>query len=138
MTIDEYKRLLARESRKESASEHELQVACVKWFRYEYPQFSRLLFAIPNGGQRDVVVASKLKSEGVVAGVPDMFLALPNEMAAGLFIEMKNGRAGRVSRAQEEMMHTLKRAGYECDVCRSYDEFVTIVRKYLRFSLQNQ
>lgn len=36
-----------------------------------------LLFAIPDGGRRDAVTGAHLKAEGVRAGVPDMFLAVP-------------------------------------------------------------
>ena len=57
--------------------EHQLQVECVKWFRFQYPKLANLLFAIPNGGLRNIKVATKLKAEGVLAGVPDLFLAIP-------------------------------------------------------------
>ena len=50
--------------------EHRLQVACVRWFRLQHPNV--LIFAIPNGGQRNVVTAKRLKDEGVVAGVADL------------------------------------------------------------------
>lgn len=41
--------------------EHELQVASVRWFRLQYPEYAPLLFAVPNGGARD-------KREGVPQG----------------------------------------------------------------------
>ena len=46
--------------------EHDLQVVCVEWFRYQYPRLTMRLFAVPNGGYRDRKTASKLKDEGVV------------------------------------------------------------------------
>jgi hypothetical protein len=70
--------------------EHILQVECLKWFYYQYPKYSNLIFAIPNGGQRNIVVAKKLKEEGVKPGVPDLFLPVPNNGFCGLFIEMKS------------------------------------------------
>lgn len=69
--------------------EHKLQVSCVKWFRLQYPKYSSLLFSIPNGGARNIIVAKKLKSEGVVSGVSDLILLIPNNNYYGLCIEMK-------------------------------------------------
>lgn len=57
--------------------EHELQKSCVKWFRLQYPEYTNLLFAIPNGGKRNAREAARLKAEGVTPGVPDLFLQLP-------------------------------------------------------------
>jgi len=50
--------------------EHEVQMS-IK----EYLDARNLCWwAVPNGGQRNVKVASKLKSEGVKSGVPDITL----------------------------------------------------------------
>ena len=45
-------------------TEHQEQVQLVRWFRASHP--SVLIFAIPNGGYRSRVTASRLKAEGVV------------------------------------------------------------------------
>ena len=52
-----------------SNEEHNIQVACVRWFAYQYPELQGLLFAVPNGGRRDAVTGAKLKAEGVITGV---------------------------------------------------------------------
>ncbi len=44
--------------------EHRLQCACVRWFAYQHPELKGTLFAVPNGGQRNAIVAAKLKAEG--------------------------------------------------------------------------
>lgn len=124
--------IMRRESRKACSTEHNLQVACVNWFRMQYPHARHLLFAIPNGGQRNAVVAARMKAEGVLAGVPDLLLAAPSNGAHGLFIEMKNGRAGRVSEEQGRMIAGLQAQGYRVEVCRSFEDFVETVRDYLR------
>ena len=122
--------------------ESKLQQACVKWFRYQYPSFARLLFAIPNGGARDKATGSLLKAEGVVAGVPDLFLARPsrsdsdlvidcdNVFYCGLFIEMK-APGGKVTPRQAEMHKLLTAQGYEVAVCRTFDEFKETIENYL-------
>lgn len=110
--------------------EHKIQVACVNWFRYVYPK--SIIYAIPNGGQRNAVTASKLKAEGVLAGVPDLFVAEARNNFHGLYLEMKNGKAGRVSDHQRDMMEQLQNKGYKCVVCRSFDDFEKEVKEYMR------
>ena len=119
------------EERKRTARqrEAELQRVCVRWFRLQYPQY--LLFHVPNGGRRNAREAAFLKLEGVVAGIPDLFLAVGRHGFHGLFIEMKAGK-NTTTPAQKEMMERLYRAGYSCAVCRSFEEFQIEVIKYLQ------
>lgn len=111
--------------------EHDLQVACVRWFRLQYSKWAFLLFAIPNGGKRNAITAAKLKAEGVVAGVPDLFLAIPCGGYSGLFIEMKNGKKGRLSESQESMIKELRAVGYRVEICRDFECFCSAVGDYL-------
>lgn len=110
--------------------EHKLQVACVKWFRYQYPNYAGRLFAIPNGGARSAVTGAMMKAEGVMAGVPDLFLAMPTCLKCGLFIEMKVGR-NKPSPAQRQVMADLEEQGYDVAVCYTFDQFVDVVNVYL-------
>ena len=133
MTLEEFGILWQKSNHgKVADSEHDLQVTCVKWFRYNYRAYMQLLFAIPNGGWRNTTTAAKLKAEGVIAGVPDLFLAVPNGKYHGLFIEMKNGKAGRLSSVQKDMLTLLRNENYQCEVCHTFPEFVTAVQTYLR------
>lgn len=132
MSIDEYNKLLERVNRgKSAASEHDLQVQCVNWFRLMYPQYAQLLFSIPNGGYRSKTTARYMKAEGQLAGVPDLLLAIPMHKSHGLWIEMKNGKAGRVSDRQTEMMKILLDQGYECRIARSLTDFEYIINDYI-------
>ena len=110
-------------------NEHEIQVACVNYFRLRYPK--GLIYAIPNGGQRNVIVASKLKAEGVLSGVPDLCIPIAKKGYNGLYIELKNGKDGKVSDNQKTIMEKLQSEGYRCEVCRSFDEFKTIIDNYM-------
>ena len=109
--------------------EHQLQRACVRWFRYQYP--NSIIFAIPNGGLRNKVTAAKLKAEGVLAGVPDLFIATPNSTHSGLFIEMKAGR-GKPTELQIEMHERLYYSGYMVAVCNRFEQFQELVTKYMQ------
>jgi endo-beta-N-acetylglucosaminidase D len=59
------------------------------------------LFAIPNGGDRNIAVAGNLKAEGVKSGVADLLLPVARYGYHGFFIEMKNHR-GVQSTAQKK------------------------------------
>ena len=86
------------------SSEHAEQAGFVAWFSQRYP--GTLIFAIPNGGKRDIVTAKKLQMEGVVPGVPDLFVP-----ELRLWIEMKKP-GGRLSEAQKDMIDYLTRIGH--------------------------
>ena len=81
--------------------EHRLQVACVRWFKYQYPNIAHALFAVPNGGRRDVTTGAKLKAEGALAGVSDLILLKSNDKYGALLIEMKTPK-GKQSQYQKQ------------------------------------
>lgn len=114
--------------------EHELQVACVEWFRYQYPRLSKRLFAVPNGGYRDRRTAAKLKDEGVLSGVSDLILLKPNTHFHALLIEMKvTEKYSRQSSEQKEWQKELTSLDeYKYVVCRSIDDFMREVNDYLK------
>lgn len=92
-------------------SEHVEQREFVSWVRKNHPKIK--IFAIPNGGPRSIASAARLKSEGVSAGVPDLFIP-----ALKMFIEMKIP-GGKVSDSQNLWLDYLAGIGYTCCVCCS-------------------
>ena len=116
------------------ADEHAEQVALCDWWRpyartHGIPE--SLLFAIPNGGRRDKITGARLKAEGVRAGVPDMFLAVPRQNAPGLFLELKKQKGGRVSENQKTMHEALSQAGYPVCICRGWDAAKRAIEDYI-------
>jgi hypothetical protein len=109
-------------------NESKLQQGCVLWFRHQHAE--KLLFAIPNGGNRDAITGAILRKEGVLAGVADLFLAYPNRMFAGLFIEMKT-KIGKQSDTQTAFGILAANYGYQYVVCRSFEDFKVVVTNYL-------
>lgn len=104
----------------------------------------RLLFHIPNGaylggGKLGAMRGGRLRAEGMVKGVPDLFLAVPREVvaddrrfrASGLFIEMKRTKGGRESGDQAEVRRLLKDQGYIVTVCRGWVEASEFIGHYL-------
>lgn len=108
--------------------EFELQCACVAWFRIAYR--GRLIYHIPNGERRDAITGARLKRSGVVAGVPDLCVPYSNGTHSHLYIEMKAGKAGRLSPNQQAIIGELQRGGAAVAVCHSFDEFREAVDAY--------
>jgi len=108
--------------------ESKLQIACVKWFRLQYPGF--LLCSFPMGGFRNKITGRILKAEGALAGSPDLFLFLSNGNYYGLAIEMKTAK-GVQSETQKAFEKKLKRFGYQYVICRSFQEFKIIIENYI-------
>lgn len=73
-----------------------------------------MLFAIPNGGLRRIQTAVRLKKEGVKAGVPDLFLAVPKGPYYGFFIEMKK-EGGKLTENQKTWIKALREQGYKAE-----------------------
>lgn len=119
-----------KQRRKPRDEEHQIQCACVRWFRLQYPHYRHNLFAVPNGGRRDEVTAGKLKAEGVLAGVADLILLKSNANYGALLIEMKT-RTGRQRDTQQEWQQLIEKDGYRYVVCRSLDDFMNEVNNYL-------
>jgi hypothetical protein len=113
------------------ASEHNHQVTLLNWFKREYPQYSDLIFSIPNGGIRHKSVAVKLSLEGVKSGVPDLFLPVAKDSFHGLFIEMKNEK-GKASKNQREWIERLNNQGYLALVCAGWQDAAGKISEYLK------
>lgn len=113
--------------------EHQEQKAFIQWCNIKgYPY--NLIFAIPNGGKRNIVVARKLKAEGVKSGIPDLFLPVVSAQRSGLFIEMKS-KNGKATAGQKQRMADLSREGYRCMICYGIDDAVKCVLDYVESKL---
>lgn len=111
-------------------TEHREQVQLFQWASH-FRELD-LMYAIPNGGHRDIRVAVKLKEEGVKAGVPDICLPLPRGGKHGLYIELKRRKYGKVSTDQLRWIEALMREGYVCAVCHGWEMARDVIEEYLR------
>lgn len=110
--------------------EERLQINCVSWFRYQYPELNKLLFAIPNGGSRNVIEAKNLKRQGVVPGVSDLILLIGNKDYNSLCIEFKTDK-GKQSDDQREFERKTVVYGNKYVICRDIVRFMTEINEYL-------
>ena len=106
--------------------ESQLQQMCVRYFRYVYPQY--LIYAVPNGGFRNAIEAKRLKAEGVLAGVADLTVLLPQGKI--LYIEMKV-KGNKQTDNQKEFQQKAEALGYKYYVCYSFDQFKAIIEEEL-------
>lgn len=120
--------------------EHQEQATLIKWkllYQRQIPELE-CLFAIPNQGAARL---KNLQTEGVLKGVSDLFLAVPVVKAdrlrwavhayAGLFIELKRVKGGKVSAEQYAFLARMKFRGYEAIVCYGAEDAWQTILKYL-------
>lgn len=108
------------------------QSVLINWCELQknkYPVLD-LIFHVPNGGYRNKIEASNLKRQGVKAGVPDLFLPVPNKKFHGLFIEMKWGN-NKPTENQDKWILKLSEQGYKVNVCYSSIEAIESIKEYL-------
>lgn len=113
-------------------SEHEIQSSFFRRVvgRAIIDKRWNLLYAIPNGGLRDVKVAKKLQAEGVMPGIPDIHLPVSSDKFHSLYVEFKKA-GGRLSPDQRDRIALLRENGNAVQVARSADEAEKIVSDYL-------
>jgi hypothetical protein len=111
--------------------ESDLQIACVKWFRYQYQDYRLNLFSVPNGGHRRIETAIWMQREGQVSGVSDLILAVPSSGYSALFIEIKI-KPNKQSKAQREFQNAVERfPQYKYTIIYDYDQFKKEITEYL-------
>lgn len=115
-------------------SEHQEQCALFHWATLNSSRLPELasMFAIPNGGHRHKAVASKMKAEGVKAGVPDIFLPVARGGFHGLFIEMKFGK-NKLTKNQSLWKGKLVAQYYAFSTCWGWLEAYSVIENYLEY-----
>jgi len=115
---------------KQIESQH--QRALFEWIRTKQIRDSRYskIFAIPNGGKRDKKTAANLKREGVLSGVWDIFIPIPNYGLCGLWIEMKAGK-NKLTANQIQFREGLT-SYYRFEVCYTWIEAKEIIDSWFQ------
>lgn len=111
-----------------SKDEARLQTACMTWVRLQYPH--ELIYAVPNGGSRNIIEAANLKKQGVLAGVFDINVDKARHGYHGLKIEMKRP-GGKLTPAQKAYKAKCDAEGYLTAVLDTFDDFMKLINWYL-------
>ena len=109
------------------------QEALFTWAAYQLGTFPELdlLYHVPNGGRRNKFEATKLKRQGVKAGVPDVVLPVARAGFHGLYIELKYGK-NKPTADQKKWIARLKEQGYKAITCYGWREAANEIENYLR------
>lgn len=120
------------------------QTALIAWARLNLCRFPCLqwLHHIPNGGPRggDMVsreiAGARLKAQGVVPGIADIFLPARTWNFSGLYIEMKNpnvrGRKdGGITEKQKAFSKYVSAEGYAWVCAYNWKEAAVYIERYL-------
>lgn len=101
--------------------EHFIQCAIADFLKIALPA-SALSFAVPNGGDRNKIVAAKLKREGVVSGVADLIVIdRRGDGSRVIGLEVKAPK-GTVSPLQKIWAKHLEQSGGVYYVVRSIED----------------
>jgi hypothetical protein len=109
------------------------QAALFQWARVAVRQYPglRMMYHVPNGGQRERAVAKKLAGQGVMPGVADVILDVPREGKHGLRIELKRPGKHSVSREQQAWIDAWNAQGYLAVVCIGWEHARDVIVEYL-------
>lgn len=112
--------------------ESQHQRALFEWIHAKQARDKRYskIFAIPNGGKRDMKTAVNLKREGVLSGVWDIFVPIPSDGLCGLWIEMKAGK-NKLTANQKKFKDGLD-CCYGFVVCYTWTEAKEIIEQWLK------
>ena len=115
-------------------TEHEEQVALMRLVEMHKGRWQELgmLYAVPNGSERNVIVGRKLKAEGVKKGVPDLCLPVPRGGFHGLYIEMKRQKKSQISPEQIAWLKALQEQGYRAEMCLGAAAAWEVIQEYMR------
>lgn len=111
--------------------ESQIQQGCIKWFRLQHSDLTKVLISVPNGGKRNVITASILKAEGAISGVSDLLLLKSNSKYGCLCIEIKKPK-GIQSDNQKEWQKVMESVGNKYVICHSLNEFMMEIEDYLK------
>ena len=117
--------------------EEQTQVACVRWFGLQYPEYALLLHHSPNGGYRTAYEGKAFKSMGTRAGFPDLIFLLPRGKHPFLCVEFKTDK-GRQTESQKAYQQAVESVGAVYAVCRSFDDFKTTIENYIQQYNENK
>ncbi|HDY87297.1 MAG TPA: hypothetical protein ENH82_04170 [bacterium] len=114
------------------------QIQLISWWKLQYP--GKIIFSIPNGswlyGDRvtRAKIMRKMKAEGLLKGVSDLFIPIPKDEYSGLFIEMKNicKTSCSVSGDQVWFLDQMRVAGYRAEWCAGFDKAREIITEYMK------
>lgn len=110
----------------EVESEASQQMKLVTWARGR----GLLIFAIPNSGKRTPWQGERERSLGLLAGISDLFLSMPNKTYHGFYIEMKK-KGQKPTILQSEWLYKVRQQGYRGEWFDDWQLAKNAIEEYL-------
>lgn len=121
----------SKKGQKHDKPEERMQIEFFSQVPIFFPKLpNKLLFAVPNGGSRNIVEAKNLKAQGVKSGVSDVLLLISKKGYSCLCMEFKTP-VGKQSDEQIEFEKQAEIAGNKYVVVRSVKEAIDIMKWYM-------
>ena len=111
-------------------SEDLLQAEIYKQINHLFPITRGLFYAVPNGGYRNKAEAIKLIATGLLPGVSDLILDIPNNQFHALNLELKL-KGKTQSPNQIKYQENVTKHGYLYTVAYTLSQAIQIVAEYL-------
>ena len=112
-----------------SPTESTIQKAVFSWVKMQ-KDLEGLVFKIPNEGKRSASYGRRMKEEGMLSGVFDIFVSIPAHGFHGMWLELKS-RQGRLSLMQHKFKRKQESVGYYCTVCYDIDDAIEHLSWYI-------
>lgn len=110
-------------------SEDMEQTLLFDWIRL-HPDIAPYCIHIANQRQTSIVMGKKLKCMGVMAGVSDVFIAIPKNGFSGMWLELKT-KTGRATPIQKDFLTRMEVAGYKSVIANGFDSARLEIIQYL-------
>ncbi len=125
----------------QSDREYYYQVCVMLFVAETYPNLKRKVHASPNGGNRNLHEAKRLKRAGALKGVPDIQFMVARSGYHGLYIEMKKlprdyGKDPEIALREVHLdQHYVRVAlleeNYLSVVCYGVEEAISVIKAYM-------
>lgn len=109
-------------------TEHSIQARVVQFVKTFYPEV--LIFSVPNGAAVSATNRIRLSKEGLLPGVPDLWILEKKKGFNGLLIEFKTD-IGRLSKEQDNIIKQLTDRNYLVYVARSHITAIELIEDYI-------
>ncbi len=121
---------------------HAEEIDCIRlknwadrtYFEHEGKRLAigEILFHIPNGGNRNLLEAKRLKAQGTKKGVSDYHLPVPKNGKHGAWAELKQlKRPAPVSKEQKAWIELMRKLGHDAEVYRGWKDAAKGLCNYL-------
>jgi len=93
------------------------------------------IYSCPNEGARTARNGARLKAQGLTAGIPDLFLAIPSGIYSGMYIEVKKP-GGKATKKQKAWIDYLNGVGYFAVIHDDAQKAVNSVIHYMELGAE--